>query len=271
MKIVVLTNGGYFASLILRDTLRNPAHQVAGVVVVEGDYYGHTGLRSLWAVGRQTFWMYVAYKVFVHFFFRILSRLQSKRALDVAGLAAGQDDIPIIRTNAVNGDGVMAFVESLRPDVLLSVSCPQRIAARLLETASKAAINIHSSLLPEYAGLAPYYWVLAEGADRTGTTVHFMAEKFDEGNVVVQKEVGIPGRCSAFRLFALLSQAGSAAIVEALALIDSGSAGQRQDFSKRSYWSHPTMRSYIMLRKRGYCLIRVGDIVAAAKGRPPFS
>ncbi|MGI9272581.1 MAG: methionyl-tRNA formyltransferase [Woeseiaceae bacterium] len=266
MKIAVVTNGGFFARIILDKCMRNPDWEIGGIVVISGDYFGNTGLKSLWKVGRQTYWVYVLYKVFVHFLFKILALLRSERLYDVNALAE-HCGIPVINVTTVGDPAVQDFVETQNPDVLLSVSCPQRIKKQLLETASKAAINIHSSLLPDYAGLAPYFWVLAEGESVTGTTVHYMAEKFDEGHVVIQKEVPIPSRCSAFRLFASLSKAGSDAVDQALQAISNGATGTPQDLSRASYFSHPTKASYLKLSRRGHCLITIGDILSVLKGK----
>jgi len=93
------------------------------------------------------------------------------------------------------------------------VSCPQRIKKDLLNLAQKAAINIHSSILPRYAGLAPYYWVLVNGEPETGVSVHYMTENFDEGNIIVQKKSVVRPGISAFNLFLKLANIGGEALL----------------------------------------------------------
>src|SRR5262249_23677389 len=81
---------------------------------------------------------------------------------------------PWISVVNANDDRVRAFLRRAEPQVLLSVSTPQRLDEDLLRTPSLAAVNIHGALLPRYAGIAPYFWVLRHGEERTGLTVHVM-------------------------------------------------------------------------------------------------
>jgi phosphoribosylglycinamide formyltransferase-1 len=53
-------------------------------------------------------------------------------------------------------------------------------------------INVHPSLLPEFAGgMDAVEQALASGAKRTGATVHLVTEKVDAGTVLLQEEVPI--------------------------------------------------------------------------------
>ncbi|MDQ3927210.1 MAG: phosphoribosylglycinamide formyltransferase [Actinomycetota bacterium] len=57
-----------------------------------------------------------------------------------------------------------------------------------------AVINVHPSLLPEFRGLHAVRRALEAGAERTGVTVHFMAEEVDAGPVILQEAVPVlPG------------------------------------------------------------------------------
>ena len=54
-----------------------------------------------------------------------------------------------------------------------------------------AVINVHPSLLPEFRGLNAVERALEEGVERTGVTVHFMAEEVDAGAVISQEAVTV--------------------------------------------------------------------------------
>lgn len=55
-------------------------------------------------------------------------------------------------------------------------------------------INIHPSLLPLYRGLNTHERALADGATKSGCTVHFVTPGLDEGASILQAEVPIlPG------------------------------------------------------------------------------
>ncbi len=52
-------------------------------------------------------------------------------------------------------------------------------------------INIHPSLLPKYKGLDTYERVLAAGDEEHGTTVHWVTEDLDAGEIIAQEIVTI--------------------------------------------------------------------------------
>lgn len=261
-RIVVVTNGNYFARRILDKLLGARRADVAAIVLVTGDYSGRTGFDSLRRVSDVEAPAYVAYKLIQFAALRSAAHAFPWAALDVRSLAR-RGDLPVLASRKINCPDVTRFVESFDPDVLASVSCPQRITAPLLGLARIAAINVHSSLLPEYAGLAPYFWVLSKGERRTGVSVHYMTERFDEGPILTQRTLEIPPGVSAFRLFAALADAGSDALVEAIDAALDDEKGRPQDASRRSYYSHPTPESCRELHRRGHRLVRFGDLVWA--------
>jgi len=262
VRIAIVSNGNYFSRIILEPLLLKYTKSVVGVVFVEGDYRGRVGLQALWETGRKTTLPYLAYKVAQHALFR-LAQIANPRAwieLEAVTKALG---LPGLRTARVNSPEVYSWLQEFNPDLLISVSCPQRIRAKLLRLPRIAALNVHSSLLPRYAGLAPYYWVLAEGETITGVTVHYMSEGFDEGNILVQKSLSISPRTSAFSLFEKLAALGSEALLEAVNLALEGDPGKPQDLRKRTYFSHPTWSSYWKLKRNGHAIVRVSELAIA--------
>ena len=52
-------------------------------------------------------------------------------------------------------------------------------------------INIHPSLLPKYKGLNTHQRVLENNEKMTGCSVHFVNEKLDSGEIILQKKIKI--------------------------------------------------------------------------------
>ena len=50
-------------------------------------------------------------------------------------------------------------------------------------------INIHPSLLPKFKGLDTHKRVLKKKETYTGCTVHYVSEKLDSGNIILQKKI----------------------------------------------------------------------------------
>ncbi len=61
----------------------------------------------------------------------------------------------------------------------------------MLKAFPRRIINIHPSLLPKFPGLEAWKQALAAGETVTGCTVHFVDEKIDHGDIIVQREVPI--------------------------------------------------------------------------------
>jgi len=257
-NLVIVTNGNYFANRILEPLLDDPRFHVKGIVIVNGDYTGRTGVRALWRYFQSTTFPYVIYKLFQHFFCKLVLRFIPGAVADVSQSAARRG-LPLLLRSKVNSKDVVDFISDLQPDLLVSISCPQRIKKKILLLPTLGAVNIHSSLLPAYAGLAPYFWVLAQGERETGISVHTMTEAFDEGNILVQKNYLLGEKTSAFGLFQSLAEMGSQILPRALDMVIQGNAGTVPT-GCRTYFSHPDWRSYRSLRARGHRLIRLGDL-----------
>lgn len=258
-KLVIVTNGNYFARLISEPLLLDDRWKVAGIVIVSGDYYGRSMINASFHLAKKTAFPYLVYKVFTIMLFKFLS-LIGRDKFSVLSLVKSLH-IPVLISQRVNDKKVIEWVSGLEPDLLISVSCPQRIKKSLLSVPKVAAINIHSSILPRYAGLAPYFWVLAMGEKETGITVHYMIEQLDEGNILSQSRLDILPKESAFSLFRRLSYLGAKTLIQGVERALSGDAGSPQDMRQRAYFSHPSSEAYRRMKKNGHSLIKLKDIV----------
>jgi folate-dependent phosphoribosylglycinamide formyltransferase PurN len=257
-KIIVITNGNFFARIILTDLFIQHPDWINGVLIVTGDYKGLTGIRSLIELSKVTAWPYLFYKVLNIFYYRIEKHFDNSRTLFVKDLAlkSGFDIKEII---SIKSREAIDWVKYKNPDIIVSVSCPQLIGKKILDYSRLGGINIHSSLLPQYAGLAPYFWVLADGKNKTGTTIHYMTSRFDQGNILVQKEIEIQPRESAFNLFCRLSMIGQKILVEAINCALNEDEGLKQNLVDYSYYSNPSLKGYINLLKNNHTLFKLSE------------
>lgn len=263
-QIIVVTNGNYFARLILDDLFRHQHESITGVLIVSGDYKARKGMRAVWEIGKITTFPYLIYKVLIMGCFALAQCRYRKSSFGVDRLA-DSFGIAVKTVVSVNSHEAIEWVKRRNPDLLVSVSCPQMIGRKMLALGRLGGLNIHSSLLPAYAGLAPYFWVLSKGEKITGTTVHYMSLKFDDGNTLSQKRLEITPGESAFNLFIRLAGLGRQALLDAVEMALTGNAGVKQDKSRYTYFSHPDFPSYVMLRRRGHCLLRIRELLAVIK------
>ncbi|WP_433931766.1 methionyl-tRNA formyltransferase [Sorangium cellulosum] len=83
------------------------------------------------------------------------------------------------------------LLSEAKPDFLVSTNWRRQVADSALATARLAALNVHDSLLPRYAGLCAEQWVVRNDETRTGVTVHVMTPSMDMGGIVCQQEIPI--------------------------------------------------------------------------------
>ncbi len=121
---------------------------------------------------------------------RFGKRFAEKRIRHIAeshGLSGAENpDIPVFHVDSLNGPACHQLLETLRPAVVLTISC------RLLSRATLAAIpcpviNLHSAINPNYRGQMGCYWALVNG-DRGnfGATVHLVDAGVDTGTILYQ-------------------------------------------------------------------------------------
>lgn len=128
---------------------------------------------------------------------------------------AGKLGIPVLIGEAGERETVR-----LRPDLILAATYHRLIPSEVIASATHA-FNLHPSLLPSYPGKNPFYWVLINGEAVTGVSIHRLTDKFDTGEVLLQKKTTILADETQGSLrFALAKLAGEAT-KEMFALIDS--------------------------------------------------
>jgi len=131
-----------------------------------------------------------------------------------------------------------AEVERLCPDVIVSWSYPHILPASTLACARAGALNVHMALLPRHRGVDPLFWTYWDDDSNAGVTIHWMNERIDAGDVVVQDALpllrGLPSR----ELYIQLASRSTDLLAAALMMIASGEAPRRpQDESHATYES----------------------------------
>ena len=261
MKLAIVSNGNAFSTLMLRSVIENASVDVVAAVVVEVPPGAGGRLGRLIRLARRTGWRYGGFKALTSFVVPWLAGIGAQEPVTLAPLLRSRG-VRILEPPSANDDAAVAFIAGVDPDVLLSVSSPERFDEPLLRTAGHAAINVHWAPLPAYGGVAPYFWSLRNGEPTTGVTVHEMIAKLDAGRILAQQQMTISGADSALSLQLRLAAAGGEALSAVLASLDAGlQAAKEQNLSKRSYYSWPTPADVRALRRRGRRLARVRDLL----------
>lgn len=120
--------------------------------------------------------------------------------------------------------GACKTLEQGSPETCVVVAFGQKLPCGLRDCAVGRCINVHYSLLPKLRGAAPVQHALLQGLERTGVTIQHIAPGWDEGDVILQRELDILPEDTCGTLTDRLTDLGIDALLEALALIAEGTA-----------------------------------------------
>jgi len=93
-------------------------------------------------------------------------------------------DIPVFQPENFRSDEDVQALAALQPDVCAVVAYGRILPQRVLDIPAKGCINIHTSLLPQYRGSAPYQWAVLDGLTETGVSSMYLVREMDAGDII---------------------------------------------------------------------------------------
>ncbi|MEB4674941.1 bifunctional UDP-4-amino-4-deoxy-L-arabinose formyltransferase/UDP-glucuronic acid oxidase ArnA [Enterobacteriaceae bacterium G50] len=153
----------------------------------------------------------------------------------VARLAA-EHGITVYAPDDVNHPLWIDRICAMAPEVIFSFYYRHLLSDAILSLAPKGAFNLHGSLLPKYRGRAPLNWVLVNGEQETGVTLHRMVKRADAGDIIAQQKVSIAENDNALSLHRKLCAASQTLLHDALTQIGENRIhAHPQDESQATY------------------------------------
>lgn len=144
--------------------------------------------------------------------------------------------IPVYAPDDINHPVWVEKIRSLQPDFLFSFYYRSLFGQQILDIPGIACLNLHGSLLPKYRGRAPVNWVLVNGEQETGVTLHHMTVQPDAGDIVCQQVIPISDDDTGLSLNRKMTQATGELLDNCLpSLIDRSAPRIPQDASKASH------------------------------------
>ena len=101
--------------------------------------------------------------------------LTPPRAKEMA-LAAS---VPVIQPEKVSEQEALVQIKKWSPEVIVVMAYGQILRQKLIEIPSRAIINLHASLLPNYRGASCIQAALKNGDSETGWSVIHVVKKLD--------------------------------------------------------------------------------------------
>ena len=171
--------------------------------------------------------------------------------------------IPLIHVKSIKTRRFIQMVRDMKPDIILSVTCPKLIGRELLGIPPLGGINYHCSILPKGRGRDPAFWSLYQGHKWTAVTIHYMDEEMDNGDIILQNYIPIRTTDTVESLYKRIAVVSAGAITSALDDIEAGTNKRLpNDKNEATYFDVPAKDDIVRLNRRGKSLIGLADCFA---------
>lgn len=200
MRVIVLYSAGHLGSAVILNRLLNmPAYEVVGVIKAQAVGFSRAGLKKikhhLKKVGWRFAWLLLWQRLVQAFVYLLTLPLPSSaEGLRPAWKIANDLDIPVLQCKSINSQAAIDFIRELQPELLLSAYFSQILKNEVIRIPERGVLNVHPGWLPAYKGAMAYFWVLKNGSENAGVTVHWIDEGIDTGGIIARHAFNVePG------------------------------------------------------------------------------
>ena len=162
-----------------------------------------------------------------------------------------------VHVEYIHDVNTQAFHQRLREfgaDLILSVSCPQIFKKELIELPALGCLNIHGADLPNYRGLMPSFWMMADGLKEAGVTIFYVNAGIDTGDVIGKRKFPIFPDDTLHTFLIRAKREACDLAMETLDSIERGTVEPVPLEGEGCYRSYPTRETYQRFRELGYHL-----------------
>jgi len=129
---------------------------------------------------------------------RVAVLVSNKRSSEAVEKARNKGIESVVFNNEwfKNNEKFLSFLKSRSIDLIVLAGFLLKIPKAVTDTYQKKIINIHPSLLPKFGGKGMYgdhvhKSVIKAHETKSGITIHFVNEKYDDGAIIFQNELSI--------------------------------------------------------------------------------
>ncbi len=175
--------------------------------------------------------------------------------------------IPILLPEKASMPTFMTALKELHPHVLVSAGFRRILPREVLEIPEIAAVNFHPSLLPKMRGCDPWFWTIREGETESAATVHFMDERLDAGDIILQTVIPLIPAERAGTLFQKTLVESLRLIAPLLQMLRSGSVPRiQQDENRASTFPQPRPEDYRIDWNKS--AVQISNLIRASQCMP---
>lgn len=153
-------------------------------------------------------------------------RSRSKLEPPPVKAVALEEGIPVLQPERPRGDGFMAEIRQMAPDLSVVVAYGHILRQDVIDLPPRGTLNIHASLLPALRGAAPIQAAIRQRHPETGVSIMRMALALDAGPVLHQLRTPISDDETYGELQARLAELGAIALIESLQVLQAGALAE---------------------------------------------
>lgn len=199
MKVVILTSDYHISANIgLKAFLDHPGlkkHdiEIAGIVVADQFNLSPRALKRTAHYFRKLKFWFLSKQIITNIWKQVKMSIGRYflwwKIREYYGLVemAEKRGIPFIQVASVNSEESATFIKEMQPDMLVSCFLLEIVKNEILKLPKKGSINVHPGLMQKHRGTFSSFWAIIQKWHKSGATVHYMTEKIDEGEMIVQK------------------------------------------------------------------------------------
>jgi methionyl-tRNA formyltransferase len=204
MRILYVTRHFNHSGRVILERLIKEGFHIAAVLLHEDD----DPWRHPWAGLRRRLW----YRLKCAYY-----RCPPIRNTISEERIARRQGLPIIYADSIKSDRFYADLQALDPDIIvLGGGWHELLPERVYNYPRLGCINTHPSLLPMFRGTSITRWQVLHGVEGSGSTIHYVDDRFDTGGALAQKRIGVRSDWSPQRLFLELGRVGADIMVPLL-------------------------------------------------------
>lgn len=155
--------------------------------------------------------------------------------------AAGVSTDTVVTATQLGERAAIDAIQATGADIGLSVLFGYRLKPEIVGLFPKGCFNLHPALLPYGRGADPNAWAIIDG-EPAGTTLHWIDDNIDTGDIVGQRRVPIEPTDTGERLYRRLEEESIILLMESWPAVASGTAARQPQTGAGSYHRRAQLR-----------------------------
>tara|TARA_B110000003_G_scaffold271206_1_gene304977 strand:+ start:684 stop:1439 length:756 start_codon:yes stop_codon:yes gene_type:complete len=143
-----------------------------------------------------------------------------------------------VKVIPVKKNEIFKILNDIDFELLISCGFPYILNESVINL-SKLAINVHPTLLPKYRGYRSAPYIIMNGEDKSGITIHLLTKEMDKGDIILQESFDVSKFDTTKSLFKKAQEVEVDVLYDTVQIIKTGNIKYiRQDETKATEYNY---------------------------------